>query len=163
MVFFGKWKKDYVALLDFYNDLGEEFKECFSPKVFSQSVREVFLFFSGLTLATYAILAKNINREAQNKFVSFNLDRIYQRFCPHGNPTMYEISEMLEERQNELIEIVAKVVSGEETAEEALEEMTNTVYKNVFGNDEDQYEIVYPLLFSILGKYMGKALNAFNR
>jgi len=163
MVLFGKWKKDYVALLDFHSDLGEEFKELFSPKVFRQNVREVFLFSSGLTLATYAILAKNINREAQNKFAAFILDGIYQRFCPHGKPTMYELSEILEERQNELIEIVAKVVSGEEAAEESLEEMTNTVYKNVFGNDEGQYEIVYSLLFSILGKYMDKALNAFNR
>jgi len=163
VVLFGKWKKVYLALMNYHNDLGEEFKEIFSPKVFSYSVREAFLFFSGLTLATYAILAKNINREAQNKFATFQLDGIYQHYCPQGKPTMYEISEMLEERQNELIEIVAKSVSGEKNAKEALEEMTNTVFKNIFDKDEDQYAIVYPLLFSTLGEYMDKALNAFNR
>ena len=163
MVLFGKWKKVYLALLSYNIDLSEEFKEIFPPKVFSYSVREAFLLFSGLTLALYAILAKNINREAQNKFATFQLDGIYQHYCPHGKPTMYEISEMLEERQNELIEIVAKTVSGKKNAKEALEEMTNTVFKNVFDNDEDQYEIVYPLLFSTLDKYMDKALNAFNR
>ena len=149
--------------MNYHNDLGEEFKEIFPPKVFSYSIIEAFLFCSSLTLAIYAILARNINQEAQNKFAIFQIDSVSQHHCPHGKPTTYEISEMLEERQNELIEMVAKSVSGENNAKEALEEMTNAVFKNVFDNDEDQYEIVYPLLFSTLGKYMDKALNAFNR
>lgn len=163
MVLFGKWKKVYFALLNYHNDLSEEFKKIFPPKVFSYSVREAFLFFSGLTLAIYATLAKNINREAQNKFAIFQLDGIFQHFSPNGKPSMIEISKILEERQNELIEIIAKSVSGENNAKEALERMTEVVFKNVFDNDKDQYEIVYPLLFSTLGKYMDKALTAFNR
>jgi hypothetical protein len=163
MVLFGKWKKVYLDLLNYHNDLSEEFKEIFPPKIFSYNKREAFLFFSGLTLAMYAILAKNINRDAQNKFALFQLDGIFQHFCSHGKPTMHEISEMLEERQNELIEIISKSISGENNAKEALERMTEVVFKNVFDNDKDQYEIVYPLLFSTLGKYMDKALNAFNR
>ena len=32
VVLFGKGKRDYVALLDFHNNLGEEFNESFSQR-----------------------------------------------------------------------------------------------------------------------------------
>jgi len=107
MAFFGKRKKTYLALLDFHNDLAEEFKNIFSPNVFIYSKREAFLFFSSLTLALYAVLNKKIEREAQTKFAQFQLDLIFQHFSEDGKQTLYEISGKLEERQNELIEIVA--------------------------------------------------------
>jgi hypothetical protein len=159
MAFFNKWKKTYLALLNFHNDLGEEFKNIFPPDVFIYSKREAFLFFSSLTLALYALLTKKVERDAQAKFARLQLEGIFQNFSQDGKPTLYEIAETLEERQNELIEIFSRGVSEEMDSENSLESMTNTIFNNVFAAGEDQYEIAYPLLLSTLGKYIDKALN----
>ncbi|MCF8144959.1 MAG: hypothetical protein K9N21_13670 [Deltaproteobacteria bacterium] len=158
---FNKWKEPYLALLSFHNDLGVEFKEIFSPNVFIYNKREAFLFFSSLTLALYAVLTNKIEQEAQTKFAQLQLDGIFQHFSQAGKPTLYEIAGSLEERQNELFQIVAKGITGEMDAKTTLEAITNSVFSNVFNADGDQYEIVYPLLFSTLGKYLDKALSEF--
>ena len=163
MAMFSKWKRVYVILLDFQNDLAEDFKKIFSPKVFNYNVREALLFFSAFTQAIYAVSAKNINIEAQNRLASLNLNNIFEYHCPDNNPSFNKLLLMLEERQNEVIEIIAKSVSGKSEAEEALQEITGAVYKNIFDNDEEQYEIVHPLLFNMIGEHISKALNSFNR
>ena len=161
MGFFSQWKRTYIDMLNLHNDLGEEFKEVFSPQVFDYSVREAFLYFSGFTLAIYAILAKKIDRKAQSKFASLQLDQIYNHFGSKEGLSISDLSNLLESRQNEVIDIIAKAVSKEVTSEEALIELTDAIYNNVFSKDSEQYNIVQPLLLQINGSYLSRALKIF--
>lgn len=155
------WKKAYSDLLNFNADLGEDFHGLFSPQIFGYSVREAFLFFSSFTLATYAVLANKIEHKAQNKFAEFQLNHIFDRFCAKDNISFNELVTTLEQRQNAIINIIAKVTAKVSNPEEGLLELTDTVYRNVFNDDEEQLELVHPLLFKTIGDHLGKALNTF--
>jgi|GEM_PF-6697249 len=150
-------KDDYLRLLTYSNDLAEDFKKIFSPRVFNYSVIEAFLFFGGLSLAIYALVAKTIDRKSQNKFATRTVHQICDHFCHNNDPPSDDVSSMLQERQNEIIDIFSKAISKETNNEEALEELTSVIYNHCFYPDKDQYEIVYPLLFNIIREYLGKS------
>ena len=63
---------------------------------------------------------------------------------------------MLEDRQIEMLEIFAKLVSKENDTKETIDEFSNLFYKYIFDLNSN-YDLVYPLLRTIIGKYLGKS------